>query len=201
MPGSEVLRVFVAIELPPEVKAELGQSAKRLRMRYGGNQVKWVDTDSIHLTLKFLGETAAERLDAVRSAIAASAAGAGPLPLALGSMGAFPGLSRPRVIWVGLEGATSGLIALARRLDQLLQAVGFEPEARPFSPHLTLARLRPEKSSQAQAEIGSAVSRAQPPEHLHFTASQVSLVRSQLRPEGPLYTSLARWPLGRVAES
>ncbi len=199
MPGSESLRLFVAIELPPEVKAELDRSAKRLRMRCGVSQLKWVAVESIHLTLKFLGETAAERLDAVKSALATSTDGVGALTLALGTVGAFPALSRPRVIWVGLEGDTQGLIALAGRLDQSLQTAGFEPEARPFSPHLTLARLRPEAPSQAQAEIGSALSRAQPPEHLQFTASHVSLIRSQLRPEGPLYTCLARWPLGRPA--
>jgi len=201
MPGSEQLRLFVAVELPPEVKVELSDAARRLRTRCDGNQLKWVDTESIHLTLKFLGETAAERVQEVKGAVAAVAAGAGTLTLALGTIGAFPGLSRPRVIWVGLDGDTPALIALARQIDRSLQAIGFAPESRPFSPHLTLARTRPDTPLQAQVEIGSALSRAQAPERRRFNISQVSLMQSQLRTQGPLYTCLGRWPLGGPIES
>jgi len=195
MPPSDV-RVFIAIELPSHVREELSQVANRLRARCSGGQLKWVAVNSIHLTLKFLGEVPVSRLGAVRDATAASSAGVGGLSLELGSLGAFPGSSRPRVVWVGLEGDVPKLVSLVERLDRGLQAIGFERESRPFSPHLTLARVRPDASLQTQTEIGSAVTRVRPPERLRFTATEVSLMQSQLRPEGPLHTCLARWALG-----
>jgi len=196
MPAGDAVRVFIAIELPSGVKEELSRLENHLKTRCSGSPLKWVAVDSIHLTLKFLGEIPASRLDAVRDATAASSAGVGDLSLELGSIGAFPGSSRPRIIWVGLEGDVPKLVSLAERLDRGLQAIGFERESRPFSPHLTLARVRPDASLQAQTDIGSALTRARPPEHLRFTATEVSLMQSQLRPEGPLYTCLARWALG-----
>lgn len=196
IPASDAVRVFIAIELPSDVKEELSRLENRLKTRCSGSPLKWVAVDSIHLTLKFLGEIPASRLDAVRDATAASSAGVGDLSLELGGIGAFPGSSRPRVIWVGLEGDVPKLVSLAERLDRGLQTIGFERESRPFSPHLTLARVRPDASPQAQTEIGSALTRARPPERLRFTATEVSLMQSQLRPEGPLYTCLAHWALG-----
>jgi len=196
MPAGETARVFIAIELPPEVRQELGRLEDRLKIRCSSGQLKWVAVDSIHLTLKFLGEIPVSRLEAVRDATAASAAGVGELALELSGFGAFPGPSRPRVIWVGLEGDVPGLVSLAGRLDREMQALGFERESRPFSPHLTLARVRPDASPPAQTEVASALTRVRPPERLRFTATEVSLMQSQLRPEGPLYTCLARWALG-----
>ncbi len=195
IPASDIVRVFIAIELPSDVREELGQVANRLRTRCSGGQLKWVAVTGIHLTLKFLGEIPVSRLEAVRGATATSSAGVGELSLELGSLGAFPSSSRPRVVWVGLEGDVPKLVSLAERLDRGLQAIGFERESRPFSPHLTLARVRPDASLQTQAEIGSVVTRVRPPDRLRFTATEVSLMQSQLRPEGPLYACLARWAL------
>ncbi|MCK9356553.1 MAG: RNA 2',3'-cyclic phosphodiesterase [Dehalococcoidia bacterium] len=195
MSASDVVRVFIAIELPSDVREELSQVANRLRARCSVGQLKWVAVNSIHLTLKFLGEIPVSRLEAVRDAAAASCAGVGDLALEMGGIGAFPGSSRPRVIWVGLEGDVPRLVSLAERLDRGLQVLGFERESRPFSPHLTVARVRPDASLQTQTDIGSAVTRVRPPERLRFTATEVSLMQSQLRPEGPLYTCLARWAL------
>ena len=181
------------MEMPGPVRKALEDvqsSLKQLKIR-----ARWVRAENIHLTLKFLGETRSSQIDAVQKAAAASCIGTGELSLALGRVGAFPSSSRPRVVWVGLEGDIPGLVSLAGRLDRGLQALGFRPEERPFSPHLTIARVRPDASLQEQAEIGAALSRARPPASLRFTASEVSLIRSQLRPEGPLYTCLARWPL------
>ncbi len=118
-PVNDTVRLFAAIELPTEVKTELRQVVGGLRVRCSDNSLKWVATDSIHLTLKFLGETRSSQIDAVKESVARACSGTGELNLSLGRVGAFPSAARARVVWVGLEGDIPGLISQAGavRLD------------------------------------------------------------------------------------
>src|SRR2546429_247121 len=176
------LRLFVALTLPSPVRQALWQTVAPLRER--GLPVKWVRPDGIHLTLKFLGDVAEERAADVRAALGRAAAGARPLPLALGEFGVFPDFQRPRVVWAGIT-ADSRLEILQHRVEQEFAPLGFPTEARPFRPHVTLGRAareaRPRDFAGLEAALGA----------LQFEATvvveSVDLMQSTLESAGAVY--------------
>ena len=190
----EGVRVFVAIELPDNVKRGLGSIVEGLRQR-SHTPVKWVSADGIHLTLKFLGEIPAPRVEEVKKALTTACLGTPPMRLEIDALGGFPDTAQPRVVWAGLSGDTEVLSRLAARVDLTLAELGYARESRPFVPHLTVARVRPEASRQARSELGAAILATALPEGLSFDAVAVSLMRRQLRPQGALYTQLSHTPL------
>ena len=142
---SQTIRSFIAIELPEGVVALLGklqQDLKAIRLKAG-----WVQPSNIHLTLKFLGDIKADDIDKIGGAMQEAVKGCEPFRLTVGGIGFFPGIKRPRVIWVGVGGQTQPLFALQRSLEDRLAAVGFPKEKRSFKGHLTLGRFRRESLS------------------------------------------------------
>lgn len=186
----ESIRAFIAVELPGEVASFLARLQDDLRKREQA-PVKWVHPESIHLTLKFLGNIDARKVDAVAAAISGAAKGIGPLRLRLGAPGAFPNLRAPRVICIGLEGQTEELSNLHRNIDSALVPLGFSPEKRRFSPHLTLGRVRDKAAPNEWRLLGEAVSTLKVETSLAFEAMAVSLMRSTLTREGAIYDRLA----------
>jgi RNA 2',3'-cyclic 3'-phosphodiesterase len=141
-PGTS--RLFVAIPVAADVRAAIGElmtavAGGPIEERVFG-QPRWVRVDGLHVTLRFLGATPDERQSALGDALRASARGAAPFEIVLSGGGAFPNSARPRVLWVGIAEGAARIEALVRRLDVELQPLGWPPEARPFAPHLTLAR-------------------------------------------------------------
>lgn len=188
------LRLFVAVELPGEVREALSALQDKLRAS-GGAGVRWARPEGVHLTLKFLGDVPGAQVPLVEEALESAARGQAAFSLSLGTTGFFPNPRRPRVFWVGVAGEVERLAELAKQVEERLGALGFPPEERPFSPHLTLARLG-EKVTSAQRESFGKLARSAPwqPNHA-FTVDGVSLIRSQLHPEGAIYTCLRRVPL------
>lgn len=186
----ESIRAFIAVELPGEVASFLARLQDDLRKREQA-PVKWVHPESIHLTLKFLGNIDARKVDAIAAAISGAAKGIGPLRLRLGAPGAFPNLRAPRVICIGLEGQTEELSNLHRNIDRALVPLGFSPEKRRFSPHLTLGRVRDKAAPNEWRLLGEAVSTLKVETSLAFEAMAVSLMRSTLTREGAIYDRLA----------
>ena len=179
-------RAFIAIDLPPAVKAALADVAAALdgrvpRGAVGTAAVRWVRPEQMHLTLRFLGDTPANRLPALAAALDTLAAGHAPFILRLTEVGCFPNTRRPRVVWVGLGGAEAKLTALVAALEAALSPLGWPPEDKAFRAHLTLGRVKDERAVQ-----GIDWSAAVPPLEVPVTA--VHLIESQLRPEGPVYT-------------
>ena len=187
------IRAFIAIELPESVRAQLGRIQGQLKPGHEG-VVRWVDPKGVHLTLKFLGNIAESQVPAVADAVR-GAAKVGRFPVEVGRPGAFPSLQAPRVVWVGVGGDLEKLAALQRAIDGALARLGFPPENRPFSPHLTLGRVRETASKAERRALGEAVG------HLRIEAltpvemDSVSVMRSQLTPSGAIYTCLASIPL------
>src|SRR2546428_7974729 len=136
----EALRLFVAIELPGEVREALSRLQHELQ-RHGLEKLRWVRPEGIHLTLKFLGATPVEKVPAIENALAVTLDGAEAHQLALGKLGTFGG-SRPRVLWVDLTGHVDAIRRLQERVESAMNGFGFEREARGWSPHVTLARIR-----------------------------------------------------------
>jgi RNA 2',3'-cyclic 3'-phosphodiesterase len=195
-----MLRTFVALELPDEVRAAISETIGRLRaeLKERDGQVRWVDPGATHLTLKFLGPTAEEAVDGVGEAMRRALAehANGPLRLTTSHVGFFPGPRVPRVVWLGLDGELERLGALRDALEESIAPLGWPTEARPFAPHLTLGRLRPQASPAERAGVGRVLGQVWAPEPLAFQVDQVSLMLSELGPAGARYTRLVGVPLG-----
>jgi 2'-5' RNA ligase len=183
------MRTFIAIEISDDIKKMLDQIESHLK--YAGADVKWVKPETIHLTLKFLGEINEEKCEEVKEALNSIAKYMKPFELTLKDMGAFPKIENPRVVWVGLGKGAAESAALASGIDDLLSKTGFAKEERPFSPHLTIGRVRsPMNKDKLKEKMSSASSNFQlsavPP---HQVAS-VILFKSTLTPQSPIYTNI-----------
>lgn len=191
----EPLRCFVAIEIPPPIKSLLAQLQQGLRAE-GGGKVKWVEVGGIHLTLKFLGNVVSEKVPAIIHALSSVGQSATPFSLALGEMGVFPNPRRTQVIWVGLKGDLGSLQELAQGVERALSPLGFPAENRPFTPHLTLGRVREDASPGERTRLGEKAMATRTAPAPPFEVSRFNLMRSQLTPQGAIYTPLASIPLG-----
>jgi 2'-5' RNA ligase len=181
----ESVRSFIALELSDETKKEL--SALIQQLKTAGADVKWSNPNNIHLTLKFLGHITHDRIDVVKKAIDTVAHATAVFQFTLAGTGAFPKPSYPRVIWVGIREGKQTICNLAEAIETYLEKNGFTREDRPFSPHLTVGRVKSSKNRQnlvAQLE-GNAFASKHAVEVNHIT-----LFQSTLRPQGPIYTPL-----------
>jgi 2'-5' RNA ligase len=182
-------RLFAALDLPPLVLEALAEVAKRLRAQLPQHGVRWVRPEGIHLTLRFYGETRPEQVPDLQAGLTRVVSGLSPIELGLSDLGVFPNAVAPRVIWVGLTGALEALQTLNTRLETEAQALGFRPETRPFTPHLTLGRVNqlraPEKQQLSQLLKETVVNAPGP-----FQLNQLSLINSDLKPMGAVYTRL-----------
>jgi RNA 2',3'-cyclic 3'-phosphodiesterase len=191
--AQEQVRLFVACEVPDDVKRDIGEVIESLRSRSGA-AVRWIKSDGVHVTLKFLGEVPVKKLPAVKLAIQEAVVGHSPFELEFSNIGTFGGREGLRIMWVGIAGDVLRLEALVRAVNAALAVVGFEPERRPFRPHLTLGRVRDEIPTRQRAEIEVQVGKTQVPSTSWRTA-QVSLMRSRLTTQGAVYEVLATFPL------
>ncbi len=192
---AESLRLFVALELPAPVLRALEAVQERLRADAASRAVRWTRPEGIHLTLKFLGDTPADDRDAIAAALREAVRGHAPLTLRAEGLGCFPNPGRPRVVWVGLTGDLAPLEALQRSVEAALEPLGFPAERRGFSPHLTLGRARREAATAEVKALGRLIAATAVGEIGAWTADSVSLMRSELRPDGARYTCLASVPL------
>ncbi len=189
------MRLFVAVNLPPEERRRAWEAAQPLRAAH--LPVRWTAEDSLHLTLRFLGEVEPERVGPIGEVLAGAVRGARPFAVSLGGVGAFPSLAKPRVVWVGIE-RHPALELLANDVELALMGLSFEPELRPFSPHLTLGRA--ERSARPAAFKDFPHLAADIGYEGTTTVESVDLMQSTLGPHGATYTVLSRAPLGAEAK-
>ncbi|MBC7222928.1 MAG: RNA 2',3'-cyclic phosphodiesterase [Anaerolineae bacterium] len=193
---AEMVRAFVAIELSPGLVEALGALMARLRKELPASALRWVRPEGIHLTLQFLGNVPAEQVPAIVRALEGACAEVPPLTMEVGGLGCFPDVRRPRVLWVGVEEPTGQLLRLQRHVAQALEPLGYEPDRRGFHPHLTLARAARSARPADLRQVGAWVASAEPTVLGSLQADHVSLMRSDLRPTGAVYTRLAAVALG-----
>lgn len=179
---TKTIRAFIAIELSTSIKNELGRAGQELSRQVAPGSVKWVKPEQIHLTVRFLGETAVSLLPALFANLDKITAEHAPFTLQLANLGFFPSSKRPRVIWVGIAEPTSPLMALQQSIEQMVLAQGW-PAEKPFHPHLTLGRVK-----EGQQVVGDRLRLGIKKEEMLITA--VYLIQSDLRPTGPVYTTL-----------
>lgn len=189
------IRLFVAWELPAAMGEALAQVQAQLRQA-GAPPLRWVRPQSIHLTLKFLGQVPQGRVRAIADALQGAVAGVQPFSLTLAQLGTFGGRQRPRVVWVGLAGDIDRLRELQARVERALVDLGFPREDRPFSPHLTLARVPDGLTGDQRRRLADLVEATPALPPMPVTVHQISLMRSILGPGGAVYHQLAAVPLG-----
>ncbi len=192
------VRLFVACEVPEDIRETIGEVIEGLKAK-SGTAVRWIRPDGVHVTLKFLGEVPTKKLPAVKLAIQEAVVGHPPFELEFSNIGTFGGREGLRLMWAGIAGDVLRLEALVRAVNAALAVVGFEPERRPFRPHLTLGRVRDEISTRHRAEIEVAVGKTGVPQ-VSWRTAQVSLMRSRITSAGATYEVLATFPL-RVTQS
>jgi 2'-5' RNA ligase len=190
----EQIRAFIAVELPGQIKDALARLQNNLKTSKS-TSVKWVGPEGIHLTIKFLGNVDEAEVPALTKALSEAVKGVAPFSLQLGDPGAFPNAYAPRVVWVGVEGEIGPLITLHNNIDRVLTPLGFPPEKRTFSPHLTMGRVRDEASSNEKRRLGETVAALKAGEKPSFRVESISLMRSILNREGAVYSCLASFAL------
>ena len=186
----EHVRSFIAIELPDEVKAGLTRLQDRLKADKHSS-VKWVNPNSIHLTLKFLGDVTVNKLNEISKAMETAVQEIPPFQLEVKDLGVFPNLNKVRVVWVGVRGDITRLGQLQQRLESNLATLDFTPETRVFTPHLTLARLREQASPDERQNFGQLIGNTKFESVYKFRVDSISLMRSQLTREGAIYSRLS----------
>ncbi|MBI2157172.1 MAG: RNA 2',3'-cyclic phosphodiesterase [Candidatus Rokubacteria bacterium] len=173
------------------MREALGAAIERLRGTARG--VAWVAPENLHLTLKFLGSVDETGLAALTSALTSAVTGLAAFDAEVIGLGAFPTPAHPRVLWAGIADGAGALVDVAGRVEAALAALGFPPDERPFSPHVTLGRLREPRRDPALAEaLAAGAGRA----FGRTRVGRVSLMRSDLSPRGARYTELAGIALG-----
>jgi 2'-5' RNA ligase len=190
MTAERTIRAFLALDPPEEILREIGRIQDRLRKLIHGD-LRWVRPEGIHLTLKFFGDISENAVESISAVAGQAAAEAGPFELAIGGMGVFPDLSRPRVVWLGMNGEVARLVTFQQGLERALGEIGFPPEERPFRPHLTLGRITSPIGLTGLAEV---LEKEKTVTAGSFTASALSLFQSDLTPRGAVYTRLAGYP-------
>jgi 2'-5' RNA ligase len=184
-----LLRAFIAIEIPAEIKKAIAVQTASLHLDTG-RAVRWVTSENIHLTLKFLGELSATNVGLLSQALQAECSQQAAFQIAVSGLGSFPNLRRPRTIWVGLN-SPPDLERLQRKVEDLVARMGYAAEDKPFSAHLTIGRVREQVSPQETKLLQAALAGMRIDELGSFTVQAVTLFKSELRPSGPVYTQLS----------
>jgi 2'-5' RNA ligase len=192
-----MLRTFIAVNPPLDILKRVKRIADYFQTQTPDEALKWSRIENYHLTLKFLGDTPEESLPQIK-AILADAARAHPVfELTLEGLKFFPDVKKPRAVLLGIQDGRP-LSALHKRLDTDLQPVGVPGDKRPFTPHLTLARVRRRTDPTVAAEIDKALSQFKVDPLGPFKIDKIHLYQSELTPKGPIYTTLFSSPLGAV---
>jgi 2'-5' RNA ligase len=188
------IRAFIALDLPPSIQDSIESQTRPLRQALGDKLARWVSPSNMHLTLKFLGNAPASHLDFLKRMLAQAAESHPRFDLQIGGLGSFPTSKRPRVLWVGIH-APAVLASLQNEIETGAVRLGYEKENRPFSPHLTLARIRQGLSAGDLQKIRDALAKTQLGRIGKASVDSVHLYQSDLQSGGSVYTRLYSAPL------
>jgi len=192
MPKSiDYWRFFIAIELPPSVRHQIKSHIDRLRAEFPTVRASWAREENIHLTLKFLGDTPVEKVQACSKALKHAASKIAPFEMETSGCGAFPPHGQPKVLWIGISSEAQQEAPLHKLYDAIEDECatdGFARETRAFHPHLTIARLRHPQGARRLAHVHKEIGFAP----LSVRVQDVCLIRSELSSEGSRYTVISR---------
>jgi 2'-5' RNA ligase len=191
----ERIRSFIAVTPSEDVLSALQRAQTWLQDEAGAKACRWMRPESIHLTLKFLGDVPVENIDAIAQSLRETCQTHESFQLVLSGVGCFPNLRRPRVVWIGVEGDTEALGRLQADVEAAMEALGFPPEKRAFHPHLTIARVRRRARRSDVGALGRTIEGARTNLGISFTVDRLALIKSDLRPLGAVYTKLTEGTL------
>jgi 2'-5' RNA ligase len=191
-----VIRSFVAIEIPETVRLELSENIAHLKQDVPARTVRWVRPEGIHLTLKFLGDVPFERIDQISATLESICLEHMSFSINIGEFGCFPNFHRPRVLWIGVQDLSTQLAPLQADIEDQLSKLGFEREARRFHPHLTIGRVKNVRDRVEAQRLTAVLEDVKIGDIGQFHVNNVSLMRSDLKPTGAVYTRLVAAKLG-----
>jgi len=189
-----LLRAFLASELPAQIQDAIHQSTAGLRQALGDDLVRWVPARNVHLTLKFLGDISPSSVDLIQQMLLAEASQFPAFEMQVEGLGCYPNPRRARVLWVGLK-APPELASLQRAVEAAAARLGYESEERGFSPHLTIGRVRQNASAADLQKVRGALEATQVPALGTVRVDAIHLFKSELHPQGSIYTRLFSAPL------
>jgi 2'-5' RNA ligase len=184
-----MLRTFIAVEIPTGIQAAIAKSTASLKNSLPRPLVRWVAPQNVHLTLKFLGDISSATLEHLAETINVEAASHSMFSMSVGGLGAFPNPCRARVIWIGLE-APPALEALRRGVEAAAAQLGYAPEERPFSPHLTIGRVGRNVSTADLLRIRAGLEATKVGGLGTLRVEAVHIFKSEMKPGGSVYTHL-----------
>lgn len=194
--SEERWRMFCAIELSEELRTRAAAHISALRDAERGARISWQRAENLHLTLKFLGEIPKTRVHALSLAASRAAKQSQPFNLTIEGAGFFPPRGLPRVLWLGVVDSAGALAQLQQHLEEECSIEGFAREERPFSPHLTIARLRAPHGARTIANSHQAMGF----ETIEFAVTELIVMRSELGPKGSRYTAISRHEFGEDSQ-
>ncbi len=189
-----LLRAFIAIEVPKHLQDAIEKQTTRLRQTLGNDIVRWVFTQNMHLTLKFLGDIATSHVGFLKQLLAREADSHPQFDMQIGGLGSYPTSRRPRVLWAGLQ-APANLISLQKSIEAGTTRLGYEQEEHAFSPHLTLGRIRQTISPMEMQKVRAALNMIQLGNIGTARVDSIHLFKSDRQPSGSIYTKLFSAPL------
>lgn len=178
------IRCFISIELPQEIKKNIEKEIKKLKET--PVDIKWVQTDNFHITLKFLGSTPQSLIPEIKTRLTEAVKGQRCFSIEFKGAGVFPTTKYPRVIWIGIRDSDK-LVSLQADVEMALSGIGFEPEERRFEPHLTIGRVRSQKAREA---LIREITNLKDTVFGKIEVKEISIMKSELHPQGPRYERL-----------
>ena len=191
-----MIRAFIATDIPDDVRDAIAEAQTRLKRAHVGVKVSWTKIDNIHLTLQFLGHVEEATIPRISQSLGAVASRHTAFDIPVRGAGGFPNERTPRVLWVGCDDGDGELKALAQATQSEMQPLGFEPERRDFSAHLTLGRV---KFPKPDAALTKALDSIKNQDFGTMRVEAIHLFQSELHPEGSIYTKLSSHRLAAVA--
>ena len=183
-----VIRAFVAIEIPEDVRTALGEAQLRLKQAHPNVKVSWAKIGNLHLTLQFLGSIGESAAPRISQSLATGVAAVPTFSVPVAGVGAFPDIDRPRVLWIGCNDSNGKLRALAQAVQAALRPCGFKPEPVPWVPHFTLGRIR---SVQVDPALTRALDSLTNETFGTLPVTEIHLFQSQLQSDGSVYTKIS----------
>jgi 2'-5' RNA ligase len=193
----QTLRTFIAVDFPIEIKEKIIEITAYFQSKLPPAQIKWVEPDHMHLTLKFMGETPHDKLVQIKQSIHQVISVFPSFEIEIKALGMYPNNQRHRVIWLGIN-AENHLILLHNQLDQALKGEGIKSDRRPFSPHLTIGRVRRNADQESIIQIGKILSQFKIASLGSIKIDEILYYQSVLTPQGPIYTILQSTSLNQV---
>lgn len=190
--ADDTIRSFVAIELPESVKRGIAEIEKTLKAHDETDIVRWVDPELTHITLHFLGDVDVLKLPQLKAALAEAVPALSPFSTETGMLGAFPNVHRPSVLWVGVDRDTDEQFQQVKSVvSEAVTAFGDAQDRHDFIPHITLGRVSRRASNREKKALGKLVGPTEIPTGFSFDVNGVTLFRSRLTPDGPIYSQLS----------